>query len=283
MEVALQRSLRRFAAALAIVLATALAAVEGADAAVTTSFDATTGSLSATSDGASDSIVVHCVSGFAAVNGQLVTVGQFTVPCDGVRRVDIAAGDGNDVIDTLGVSAPTGFTSLPANEGDRDAIVVFGGSGDDLFADGPSFSTFDGSPGRDVAFGGDGADMLIGNQSALAGGGGDPSGRDRLYGQGDSDVLHGGVRADTILGGLGRDTILGNEGDDEISGGAGFDRIGGGDDDDDISGGGGGDDMFGNDGDDEINGSGDRDDADGGRGRDRCRAERVRHCESEKK
>ncbi|MFB0610731.1 M10 family metallopeptidase C-terminal domain-containing protein [Aurantiacibacter poecillastricola] len=91
----------------------------------------------------------------------------------------------------------------------------------------------------EVARGGDGNDVLIGNEYAntLWGGKGD----DTLMGRDGDDVLRGENGDDTIDGGAGDDEIHGANGNDTINGGAGRDTIFGGNGDDTINGGAGND------------------------------------------
>ncbi|MFO1033802.1 MAG: calcium-binding protein [Hyphomicrobiales bacterium] len=61
--------------------------------------------------------------------------------------------------------------------------------------------------GFEVAYGGDGADIMFGNAAANLLRGGD--GGDQLYGLAGNDRIEGGAASDRIYGGLGRDTLIG--------------------------------------------------------------------------
>ena len=87
----------------------------------------------------------------------------------------------------------------------------------------------------EVAKGGDGDDVIVGNATAnrLEGGDGNDliyGGRrgDRLIGGPDSDRLEGGRGADRLEGGLGDDVLVGGPGKDELRGGTGSASLTGG-------------------------------------------------------
>jgi len=123
--------------------------------------------------------------------------------------------------------------------------IVMLGAGTDIFvandptgntASGTVFTTslsVYGGDGSDVAYTGDGADLLVGDETVggadiLAGG----IGNDTIWGDlqnlanstvGGSDSLYGGGGNDTIFGGAGQDSIFGGNGTDTIDAGAGDD------------------------------------------------------------
>jgi Peptidase_C39 like family/RTX calcium-binding nonapeptide repeat (4 copies) len=85
---------------------------------------------------------------------------------------------------------------------------------------------FENKSGRPAkAFGGVGADTLIGGSAAdeLDGG----YGNDLLIGGGDNDILIGGNGDDTLSGGDGNDVLYGQVGDDRLDGGSGQDLLSG--------------------------------------------------------
>lgn len=130
-----------------------------------------------------------------------VTVGaeQTAVPSQGVRRIVVRAGAGDDSVlvdlPVLMVAVRKG-TRLPVW---IDRLTVEGGDGNDAVeADAPN--------------------------ALLLGGAGD----DRLTGGRRNDVLRGGAGDDELTGGAGRDNLSGGAGDDSLAGAEGRDRIRGG-------------------------------------------------------
>ncbi|PNU18533.1 hemolysin expression modulating protein, partial [Geothermobacter hydrogeniphilus] len=66
------------------------------------------------------------------------------------------------------------------------------------------------NPEKKIVFGSDGADLLEGSRSALAG----DDVTDRLYGMAGKDILKGYGGNDYLEGGAGNDTLTGGKGDD---------------------------------------------------------------------
>lgn len=132
---------------------------------------------------------------------------------DGVDLSHPDPGGGNDVIDGGGGDDSVSYA------GRRVPVLV------DL-----SGATVGGSPGErdritgveDVA-GGDGDDVLLGDDNAntLSGG----AGNDSLQGRGGDDSLQGGVGADRLRGNDGNDIIDGDQVGDALYGGSGDDRL----------------------------------------------------------
>jgi len=89
------------------------------------------------------------------------------------------------------------------------------------------------------AFGGDGADNILGNgvNNILKGG----RGNDFIKGRGGNDELFGNAGNDTLRGGNDRDILNGNDGNDLLLGGNGRDDLNGGNGNDTLSGGSGAD------------------------------------------
>jgi RTX calcium-binding nonapeptide repeat (4 copies)/Putative metal-binding motif len=108
-----------------------------------------------------------------------------------------------------------------------------------------------------VAFGGDGADTLLGSTVG-----------DDLEGQGGNDTIEGFQGADTLKGGDGDDQIAGDDGNDTIAGDAGNDTIHGGAGNDTIDGGTGSDVAYGEADNDTLTGDSGDDYLDGGDGSD---------------
>jgi Ca2+-binding RTX toxin-like protein len=94
---------------------------------------------------------------------------------------------------------------------------VAGGAGNDML----SLSAITWQPA--ILKGGDGDDILIGNEFAntLSGEDGD----DSLTGDAGDDTLDGGIGQDSLGGGSGNDVLYGGEGDDILTGGEGRDQL----------------------------------------------------------
>jgi Ca2+-binding RTX toxin-like protein len=236
----------------------------------------TSGVLEIAGDEADDRIEVTCAGGQVLVNGADPDTGQFA--CHDVRRIEVAAGRGDDVVD-LGAVAPADFDRLVATH-------LRGGRGDDVII---------GTPQRDVVLGGDGIERVVAR-----------AGRDRFLSGGEGSVFRGGPGKDFLdLRGPGRwnvdgDRIVrvagsvrvvryssvriiqwaGGSGPDEfdgrtfggrlwLDGGAGHDLVRGGRGSDGIDGWLGSDALFGGAGDDRLAGSNGDDRLRGGPGADR--------------
>jgi Ca2+-binding RTX toxin-like protein len=132
-------------------------------------------------------------------------------PVNTVKRLKLATGLGNDLIDASKLSGVT--------------IIADGGEGNDIIT---------GTGGADQLKGGAGADSISGGggNDQLRGG----SGKDSLDGQAGNDKLWGNGGNDMLVGGRGRDILRGGNGNDRFNtrdgagtdmavGGAGFDHI----------------------------------------------------------
>ncbi|CUH82621.1 M10 family metallopeptidase [Tropicibacter naphthalenivorans] len=125
------------------------------------------------------------------------------------------------------------------------------------------------------AIGGDGCDILQGNQVAntLTGNLGDDSiygagGDDNVWGNAGNDLIFGDAGADTLRGGRGNDELSGGAGDDSLAGQRHGDTLFGGDGNDTVKGGGGNDEMHGDLGNDFLRGGTRSDTMYGGAGDD---------------
>jgi RTX calcium-binding nonapeptide repeat (4 copies)/PASTA domain len=123
--------------------------------------------------------------------------------------VNLAAGDGNDVIDGYAELAPATTPYTIALTGGDGADTLRGDAGGDVLV---------GGPGIDTLTAGDGVDRLIGgaDRDTLHGG----EGVDSLEGDDGADVLFGGAGRDDLEGGTGADGLVGDDGDDTLDGGA---------------------------------------------------------------
>jgi Ca2+-binding RTX toxin-like protein len=148
------------------------------------------------------------------------------VSADGITRINVDAGDGDDIVSLFG-------THLPG--------YVFGGYGEDRIA---------GGSGNDTLTGGANRDRIDGNVGA-----------DRINGSGGNDVLQGGLNNDRLYGGEGNDVLSGLSHVDRLFGGNGNDTLIGGTSNDKLYGEGGDDLLVGNSGIDIINGGADEDSA----------------------
>lgn len=101
-------------------------------------------------------------------------------------------------------------SSLPLTFTGIKKIVVFGGSGDDVF----DFSEMALSDVTIEAHGGDGNDTIIGG-----------GGLDQIFGDAGDDILRGGGGDDEISGGFGNDLIHGDGGNDHLLGEDGVDTL----------------------------------------------------------
>lgn len=180
-------------------------------------------------------------------------------------------GPGDDVLQ--GSPGPDGLTGGPG------ADTITGGEGDDVLRDeepgpapapdlydgGPGFDRIEyvgrreavtidlnggasGAPGEgdrlagvDAAYGGGGADMMIGDDAP-----------NLFDGYGGADTLDGRGGADRLQGSIGGDRIDGGDGDDAIDAGEGYDSAGGGAGNDEVRGGPGIDALDGGDGADRL-------------------------------
>ena len=159
--------------------------------------------------------------------------------------------------------------------GNGGADGLFGDGGDDeIIGDGPGAVAGGGDPltavGDDTTDGGDGADIILGDNgtvtgavgsrtanpsqsvgvrdSSLGGGAGD----DRIYGEGGNDTLYGGADRDLLHGNDGEDVVHGETGADEAWGDADSDELFGGTEDDVVFGNGADDDVHGSEGSDLL-------------------------------
>ncbi len=130
-----------------------------------------------------------------------------------------------------------------------EAVMLVGGSTDDILS---------GANGDDQISGGQGSDQIdgMGGADSIAAGEG-------------NDAVWAGAGNDSVTGGPGQDTLLGGDGDDWVLGGLGRDSICGQDGDDTLMGEGGTDTVFGGSGNDSIDGGLDEDWLAGGEGEDR--------------
>jgi Ca2+-binding RTX toxin-like protein len=183
-----------------------------------------------------------------------------TVSASSVTRVTITGGDDENVIDLTGMSS-TVFNN-PAL-----TIAAFGGNGADTLLGSDSLNeSLDGGHGADLIVGNGGNDTLLGDDGSdsIDGGTGDDS-IDAGDGQ---DTVDGNAGNDTILAGNGDDVIDGSAGNDSIAGGDGADTLRGGDDLDTMNGEAGNDSLDGQAGDDSLFGGAGNDTLSGNIGND---------------
>ncbi|WP_208109775.1 calcium-binding protein, partial [Dongia mobilis] len=153
-----------------------------------------------------------------------------------------------------GPTGPTGETGVTGPTGETGETGATGPS-----LDLPSGSCEGGRPtdlavvagatnGKDTLFGGDGNDLIRGdNQNDVLYG---KDGDDLLQGENGEDTLHGGDGNDWLEGGNGKDVLYGGDGNDMLFGDDGADELYGGDGNDCLWGGKGADSFFGGDGND---------------------------------
>jgi len=110
--------------------------------------------------------------------------------------------------------------SVTANDDDGSGDVALGTINLDITAESTGV-TLTGTPAPDSLTGGDGDDLIYGNEDndTLTGGNGD----DRIFGNDDNDQLIGGAGDDSLNGEAGNDTLFGGAGNDVLTGGTGTD------------------------------------------------------------
>lgn len=164
------------------------------------------------------SAVVRQSNGFAFRFG----TGNSNVNPDdlGDSRGDILDGGAGDDIGFLSYSTTAGGIFLDARDPSATAritaggvtigsltgverLVLFGGTGDDVFYAADRGDTLSGSAGNDVIYGGGGDDLLNGDRTTRNFAN---SGDDRLFGGEGNDTLNGNLGNDLLDGGAGIDT-----------------------------------------------------------------------------
>lgn len=174
-----------------------------------------------------------------------------TVSASAVTRLLITGGDDANLIDLTGLTAAV-FNN-PAL-----SIEAFGGNGADTLLGSDSLNdSLDGGHGTDSIVGNGGNDTLLGDD-----------GNDSITGGTGNDSISAGDGQDTVDGGTGNDTIVAGDGEDLIDGSAGTDSIEGGDGADTLRGGDDSDILNGNAGTDVVNGQNGTDTLFGGPGND---------------
>jgi PKD repeat protein len=184
-----------------------------------------------------------------------------TISPDGIQRIEILLGDGNDHATVAGnieipvlIDGGAGDDHVKAGLG---PAVLLGGIGNDVLIGSMGNDTLDGGEGDDILLGRDGDDVLLGG-----------AGNDILVGGSGNDTLEGGLGNDILLGGSGNDTLLGGDGDDLMVGGAGNDNLDGGAGNNLMVGGAGNDVIESGAGNDILSGGSGDDSLDGGEGCD---------------
>jgi Ca2+-binding RTX toxin-like protein len=296
-------------ALIAAVAAVALATPTTASAAVTTSVNADT--LTVTSDQEADTITLAAAGGVITVNRQATTLAA-----DDNAKIVVNAGDGADTVDANALAAAD-YSALTVNGGNGDDLLTGGSDNDHLLGDGGNDRVV-GFKGNDNLEGGDGNDVLVwnnGDNTDVMDGGagadeveinGAPTAGDiftaapnagrvlftrsnlvpftvdfsaerlTVNGLGGDDTFNGaaGLAPLTLLslnGGSGDDSLSGGDGPDLVTGGDGNDRLNGNGGDDRVVGDRGADTLFGDDGNDTLvwNNGDGSDVADGNAGFDR--------------
>ncbi len=121
---------------------------------------------------------------------------RITIDPNVTVRVEIAAGDGDDVVQSGG-----GYTS------------IFGGRGNDHIRLGSGIGYAEGNEGDDTIMGGTGHAVMYGNsgRDRLYAGSGPASKRSHLDGGADDDELYAGNGHTVLNGGLGNDLLVGHD------------------------------------------------------------------------
>ena len=296
-------------ALIAAVAAVALATPTTASAAVTTSVNADT--LTVTSDQEADTITLAAAGGVITVNRQATTLAA-----DDNAKIVVNAGDGADTVDASALAAAD-YSALTVNGGNGDDLLTGGSDNDHLLGDGGNDRVV-GFKGNDNLEGGDGNDVLVwnnGDNTDVMDGdagadeveiNGAPTAGDiftaapnagrvlftrsnlvpftvdfsaerlTVNGLGGGDTFDGaaGLAPLTLVslnGGSGDDSLSGGDGPDLVTGGDGNDKLNGNGGDDRVVGDRGADTLFGDDGNDTLvwNNGDGSDVADGNAGFDR--------------
>src|SRR5215218_2491487 len=178
-----RRAVRRLLAGGALSAGLLAAAAVPANAAVTATFSAGSGTLTVFGDGLDNSIAIsRDAAGKLLVNGGAVRVAGQTPTVANTALIQVFSQGGQD---TVTISEANG--ALPAAN-------LFGGAGND---------TLTGGSGGDQLFGQSGNDTLLGK-----------GGKDLLFGGADNDSLTGGDADDQVFGESGNDRMIWNPGDD---------------------------------------------------------------------
>jgi Ca2+-binding RTX toxin-like protein len=168
---------------------------------------------------------------------------------------------GKGGIDTLFVdaSATSGVIDFSFSDSGRLSRATWGSGGKEWYVATSDVEKvhFTGNKTRDLLFGGQKSDTLIGG-----------GGHDELWGDYGNDSLYGGRGADTLKGDLGRDRLFGGNGADDLEGGHGNDTLFGGNGNDRLAGGVHNDRLFGGTGADTLEASYGTDTLTGGGGSD---------------
>lgn len=191
------------------------------------------------------------------------------IPADSDATDDmdvVDGGAGNDTI-TTGDDADiiTGGSGDDSIDGGVDDDTISGGADDDFIVGGEGADDIQGDGGNDTIYGGLHPSYPDSLNIIDDGSGGDPidpektngldvidggDGDDLIFGQDDDDTLYGGDGNDTLFGGIDEDELSGGSGNDVLLGGQGADFVSGGDDADTI-GAGVGDTIIGGEGGDD--------------------------------
>ena len=202
-----RRAARRLFAGIVLATAAVFVLSPAANAAVTASFSAGSGTLTVFGDANNNSIVItRNAAGQLLVNGGAVAVVGGTPTVANTALIQVFGLGGND---TLSLSEANG--ALPKAN-------LFGGAQNDVLT---------GGSGNDQLFGQSGSDTLLGK-----------GGFDILFGGADDDTLTGGDADDQVFGQGGNDRMIWNPGDDtdlnegsdgndsvEVNGGNGSERF----------------------------------------------------------
>src|SRR5262245_13962262 len=190
------RGLWRLLAAVVAATAAMLVASGAANAAVTASFLASSGTLTVFGDNLNNNITIsRNAAGQLLVNGGAVAVTGGTPTVANTTLIQVFGQGGNDTL------------SLNQANGALPRAFLFGGAGNDTLA---------GGEGYDQLFGQAGNDTLLGQ-----------GGLDFLFGGSENDTLTGGDADDQVFGESGNDRMIWNPGDDTDlnEGGAGNDTV----------------------------------------------------------
>ena len=141
---------------------------------------------------------------------------EVTIPASYGHYVDIGDYEGS-----VKKIYATEYASSVNITGNKNANVIYSGTGSDNLYGGIGKDTIFGGSGNDSIYGENDADKLYGDagNDVLSGG----NANDTLYGGADNDSLYGDAGTDKLYGDAGNDTLVGGLGNDTLTGGSGKD------------------------------------------------------------
>lgn len=211
-------------------------------------------------DGGDGNDRIYGQAGDDLINGDAGNDAIYT----GTGDDEVNGGDGDDRIFIEGgtnIVNGGGGNDIILADSDNQVDTINGGEGNDLLIGNNGNDIINGDAGNDRIEGGNGHDTLDGGD-----------GDDKIFGEDGNDIIYAGDGVqDFVYSGNGNDTVYGEGGADKILGEAGDDILNGGDGDDVLRGDIGNDTLNGDAGNDRLFGDDGNDTIDGGAGDDLLR------------